>query len=149
MTSPEPPRKTHFFPYCPPDFTLTQLLEEVEEDQEQGESLVRLAESCLMPSSSVTTPCRTRWSALRLRTRVSIGYLFGSVRVRSWARVTLRFMSQGEAVYTVPSVWLHISESDQQILQALEQGTQSKDNWKHQELGEDLNKCRALHAYPT
>ncbi|XP_049642371.1 adrenocortical dysplasia protein homolog [Suncus etruscus] len=91
------------------DFTLTQLLEEVEEDQEQGESLVCLAESCLMPSSFGTTPCRTRWSALRLRTR-------------------------GEAVYTVPSVWLHISESDQQILQALEQGAHSKDNWKHQEL---------------
>ncbi|XP_055002378.1 adrenocortical dysplasia protein homolog isoform X3 [Sorex araneus] len=76
-------------------FSLTQLLNEVEEDQEQGRALLRLAESCLMPSGCSTKPSLTRWASLRLSTA-------------------------GEAVYTVPSVRLHIYEHDQQILSALD-----------------------------
>ncbi|XP_055992657.1 adrenocortical dysplasia protein homolog isoform X1 [Sorex fumeus] len=93
-------------------FSLTQLLNEVEEDQEQGRALVRLAESCLMPSSCSTKPSLTRWASLRLSTA-------------------------GEAVYTVPSVRLHISEHDQQILNTLNLGQKAhgEENWACQEQG--------------
>lgn len=41
-------------------------------------------------------------------------------------------LPQGEAVYTVPSLWLHISENDQQILNSLgpDQSTQGKEDWR-------------------
>lgn len=39
---------------------------------------------------------------------------------------------QGEVVYTVPSLWLHISENDQRILSSLHPGqkTQGKKDWR-------------------
>ncbi|KAM6223777.1 adrenocortical dysplasia protein homolog [Rhynchocyon petersi] len=80
-----------------PGLTLTQLLDEVQEDQDHRGSLVRLAESCLMLAGPGTTPPLTRWA-------------------------TLRCKATGEAVYSVPSSWLHISEKDQQILSSLSQG---------------------------
>ncbi|XP_006203763.2 adrenocortical dysplasia protein homolog isoform X1 [Vicugna pacos] len=77
--------------------SLSQLLDEVQEDQEHWGTLVRLAESCLMLAGPCTAPPLTRWAASRCR-------------------------ATGEAVYTVPSLWLHISENDQQILSSLGPG---------------------------
>ncbi|XP_029059991.1 adrenocortical dysplasia protein homolog isoform X2 [Monodon monoceros] len=77
--------------------SLSQLLDEVEEDQEHRGALVSLAESCLMLAGPCTAPPLTRWAASRCR-------------------------ATGEAVYSVPSLWLHISENDQQILSSLGPG---------------------------
>ncbi|XP_043292205.1 adrenocortical dysplasia protein homolog isoform X4 [Cervus elaphus] len=70
------------------------LLNEVEVDQEHQKALVRLAESCLMLAGPDTAAPITPWAASRCRTT-------------------------GEAVYTVSSLRLHISENDQQILSSL------------------------------
>ncbi|KAM9755551.1 adrenocortical dysplasia protein homolog isoform 1-T1 [Dama dama] len=74
--------------------SLSQLLNEVEVDQEHQKALVRLAESCLMLAGPDTAAPITPWAASRCR-------------------------STGEAVYTVSSLRLHISENDQQILSSL------------------------------
>ncbi|KAM9607518.1 adrenocortical dysplasia protein homolog [Trichechus inunguis] len=80
-----------------PGLTLSQLLDEVQEDQEHRGALVRLAESCLMLAGPQTAAPLTRWAASRRR-------------------------ATGEAVYTVPSLWLCISQDDQQILSSLGPG---------------------------
>ncbi|XP_062966816.1 adrenocortical dysplasia protein homolog [Cynocephalus volans] len=77
--------------------SLSQLLDEVKEDQEHQGALVHLAESCLMLTGPCTTPPLTRWAASRCR-------------------------ATGEAGYTVPSIMLHISKNDQQILSSLGRG---------------------------
>ncbi|XP_014643965.1 PREDICTED: adrenocortical dysplasia protein homolog isoform X1 [Ceratotherium simum simum] len=77
-----------------PGLSLSQLLDEVQEDQEHRGALVRLAESCLMLAGPCTATPLTRWA-------------------------TSRHRATGEAVYTVPSLWLHISENDQRILSSL------------------------------
>ncbi|MBZ3891031.1 Adrenocortical dysplasia protein-like protein [Sciurus carolinensis] len=74
--------------------TLSQLLDEVQEDQQHRGALVHLAESCLMLAGPCTAPPLTHWAASRCR-------------------------ATEEAVYTVPSLLLHISENDQQILSSL------------------------------
>uniref|UniRef100_A0A8D2DN83 ACD shelterin complex subunit and telomerase recruitment factor n=1 Tax=Sciurus vulgaris TaxID=55149 RepID=A0A8D2DN83_SCIVU len=74
--------------------TLSQLLDEVQEDQQHRGALVHLAESCLMLAGPCTAPPLTHWAASRCR-------------------------AMEEAVYTVPSLLLHISENDQQILSSL------------------------------
>ncbi|XP_008565796.1 PREDICTED: adrenocortical dysplasia protein homolog isoform X2 [Galeopterus variegatus] len=81
----------------PPGLSLSQLLDEVKEDQEHQGALVHLAESCLMLAGPCTTPPLTRWAASRCR-------------------------ATGEAGYTVPSIMLHISKNDQQILSSLGRG---------------------------
>ncbi|XP_023412341.1 adrenocortical dysplasia protein homolog isoform X2 [Loxodonta africana] len=80
-----------------PGLTLSQLLDEVQEDQEHRRALVRLAESCLMLAGCQTTPTLTRWATSHCR-------------------------ATGEAVYTVPSLCLCISQDDQQILSSLGPG---------------------------
>ncbi|XP_036087359.1 adrenocortical dysplasia protein homolog isoform X2 [Rousettus aegyptiacus] len=82
--------------------SLSQLLDEVQEEQEHQGALVRLAESCLMLSGPCTAPPLTRWATSRLR-------------------------AMREAVYTVPSLWLHISENDQRILNSLGPGQKAQD----------------------
>ncbi|XP_045438730.1 adrenocortical dysplasia protein homolog isoform X2 [Pipistrellus kuhlii] len=77
--------------------SLTQLLDEAQEEQEHPGALERLAESCLMLSGPCPAPTLTRWA-------------------------TSSRLAMGEAVYTVPSLWLHISENDQQILNSLGPG---------------------------
>ncbi|KAI5762664.1 ACD protein [Gulo gulo luscus] len=77
--------------------SLSQLLDEVQEDQEHRGALVHLAESCLMLAGPCTAPPLTRWTS-------------------SCHRAT------GEAVYTVLSSWLHISENDQRVLSSLGPG---------------------------
>ncbi|XP_045670911.1 adrenocortical dysplasia protein homolog [Ursus americanus] len=81
--------------------SLSQLLDEVQEDQEHRGALVHLAESCLMLAGPCTAPPLTRWAS-------------------SCPRAT------GEAVYTVPSSWLHISENDQRILSSLGPGPRAQ-----------------------
>uniref|UniRef100_A0A452G367 ACD shelterin complex subunit and telomerase recruitment factor n=1 Tax=Capra hircus TaxID=9925 RepID=A0A452G367_CAPHI len=73
---------------------LSQLLNEVEVDQEHQKALVCLAESCLMLAGPDTAAPITPWAASRCR-------------------------AMGEAVYTVSSLRLHIPENDQQILSSL------------------------------
>ncbi|EHB17028.1 Adrenocortical dysplasia protein-like protein [Heterocephalus glaber] len=51
--------------------TLTQLLDEVQEDQEHREALVRLAESCLILAGPCTAPPLTHWAASRCRAMAS------------------------------------------------------------------------------
>ncbi|KAK2494718.1 hypothetical protein MC885_003029 [Smutsia gigantea] len=107
--------------------SLSQLLDEVEEDQEHWGALVHLAESCLMLAGPCTASPLTRWAASRHRATVSVGLSLRNVRVRSWAKGRLRIhVPQGEAVYTVPSLWLHISENDQQILSSLHPGQKTQ-----------------------
>uniref|UniRef100_A0A8C5K4Y5 Adrenocortical dysplasia n=1 Tax=Jaculus jaculus TaxID=51337 RepID=A0A8C5K4Y5_JACJA len=81
--------------------TLSQLLDEVQEDQEHWGALVCLAESCLTLAGPCTPPTLTHWAASRCK-------------------------ATGETIYTVPSLLLHISENDQQILSSLDssQGAQ-------------------------
>uniref|UniRef100_A0A8C0WPZ9 Shelterin complex subunit TPP1/Est3 domain-containing protein n=1 Tax=Castor canadensis TaxID=51338 RepID=A0A8C0WPZ9_CASCN len=74
--------------------TLSQLLDEVQEDQEHRGALVRLAESCLVLAGSCTATPLTHWAASHCKATV-------------------------KAMYTVPSLLLHISENDQQILSSL------------------------------
>ncbi|XP_076988864.1 adrenocortical dysplasia protein homolog isoform X1 [Tamandua tetradactyla] len=78
--------------------SLSQLLDEVQEDKEHRGALVRLVESCLMLTGPCTAAPLTRWA-------------------------TSRCSATEEAVYTIPSLWLHISEDDQQILNSLGPGT--------------------------
>ncbi|XP_030154340.1 adrenocortical dysplasia protein homolog isoform X3 [Lynx canadensis] len=82
--------------------SLSQLLDEVQEDQEHRGALVHLAESCLMLAGPYTAPPLTRWASSHHRTT-------------------------GEAVYTVPSSWLHISENDQRVLSSLGPGQRTQD----------------------
>lgn len=82
--------------------SLTQLLDEVQEEQEHQGALVRRAESCLMLSGHCTAPLLTGWATSRSR-------------------------ALEKAVYTVPSVRLHISEKDQQILNSLGLGRRAQD----------------------
>ncbi|XP_003799484.1 adrenocortical dysplasia protein homolog [Otolemur garnettii] len=77
--------------------SLSQLLDEVREDQEHQAALMHLAESCLQLAGPFTAAPLTRWAALRCG-------------------------AMGEAVYTVPSLLLHISENDQLILSSLAPG---------------------------
>lgn len=81
--------------------SLSQLLDEVEEDQEHWGALVHLAESCLMLAGPCTASPLTRWAASCHR-------------------------AMGEVVYTVPSLWLHISENDQRILSSLHPGQKTQ-----------------------
>nr|XP_035138393.2 adrenocortical dysplasia protein homolog isoform X1 [Callithrix jacchus] len=74
--------------------SLSQLLDEMREDQEHQGALVCLAESCLKLEGPCTAPALTHWAASRCR-------------------------ATGEAVYTVPSSLLCISENDQLILSSL------------------------------
>ncbi|XP_040134825.2 adrenocortical dysplasia protein homolog isoform X1 [Ictidomys tridecemlineatus] len=74
--------------------TLSQLLDEVQEDQQHRGALVHLAESCLVLAGPCTAPPLTHWAASRCR-------------------------AMEEAVYSVPSLLLHIPENDQQILSSL------------------------------
>ncbi|KAL0622125.1 Adrenocortical dysplasia protein-like protein [Plecturocebus cupreus] len=100
--------------------SLSQLLDEMREDQEHQGALVCLAEGCLKLEGPCTAPPLTHWAASRCRATVSLGLFLGDVRMRSWARVMLRVhVPQGEAVYTVPSSLLRISENDQLILSSL------------------------------
>ncbi|XP_014924078.2 adrenocortical dysplasia protein homolog isoform X1 [Acinonyx jubatus] len=82
--------------------SLSQLLDEVQEDQEHRGALVHLAESCLMLAGPYTAPPLTRWASSHHTTT-------------------------GEAVYTVPSSWLHISENDQRVLSSLGPGQRTQD----------------------
>ncbi|XP_053460041.1 adrenocortical dysplasia protein homolog [Nycticebus coucang] len=77
--------------------SLSQLLDEVREDQEHQGALMHLAESCLQLAGPCTAAPLTRWAAFRCG-------------------------ATGEAVYTVPSLLLHISENDQLILSSLTPG---------------------------
>ncbi|XP_006878956.1 PREDICTED: adrenocortical dysplasia protein homolog [Elephantulus edwardii] len=79
------------------DMTLSQLLNEVEEDQEHPDRQVCQAENCLMLAGPGTAPQLTRWAALRCK-------------------------FTGEAVYSVPGPWLHISKNEQIILNFARQG---------------------------
>ena len=85
----------------PPGISLSQLLDEVEEDQEHRGALVQLAESCLMLAGPCTAAPLTRWAASRCK-------------------------ATGEAVYTIPSLWLHISENEQRILSCLGPGQRAR-----------------------
>ncbi|XP_072671589.1 adrenocortical dysplasia protein homolog isoform X1 [Canis lupus baileyi] len=100
--SPSPPAQ--FWPILwslPSGLALSQLLDEVQEDQEHQGALVHLAESCLMLTGPCTAPPLTRWASTRCR-------------------------ATGEAVYTVPSSWLHISENDQRVLSSLGPGSRTQ-----------------------
>uniref|UniRef100_A0A8C8Z874 ACD shelterin complex subunit and telomerase recruitment factor n=1 Tax=Prolemur simus TaxID=1328070 RepID=A0A8C8Z874_PROSS len=78
--------------------SLSQLLDEVQEDQEHEGALVRLAESCLeLAGPRTAPPPLTGWAALRCE-------------------------ATEETEYTVPSVLLHICENDQLILSSLDPG---------------------------
>ncbi|XP_020949751.1 adrenocortical dysplasia protein homolog isoform X1 [Sus scrofa] len=81
--------------------SLSQLLDEVEEDQEHRGALVQLAESCLMLAGPCTAAPLTRWAASRCK-------------------------ATGEAVYTIPSLWLRISENEQRILSCLGPGQRAQ-----------------------
>lgn len=107
--------------------TLSQLLDEVQEDQEHRSALVRLAESCLMLTGPITAPPVTHWTASRCQ-------------------------ATGEVVYTVSSLLLHISENDQQILNSIDssqkaQGTPaSPSNVPLEESGASISLLSALAA---
>ncbi|XP_012868371.1 PREDICTED: adrenocortical dysplasia protein homolog isoform X1 [Dipodomys ordii] len=77
-----------------PGLTLSQLLDEVQEEQEHRGALVRLAESCLMLKGPCTAPPLTQWAASYCNAMV-------------------------EDMYTVSGLLLHISDNDQQILRSL------------------------------
>lgn len=66
-----------------PGLTLTQLLDEVQEDQDHRGALVRLAESCLMLSGPCTATPVTHWTASCLQATVSGGLSWGGFRVRA------------------------------------------------------------------
>ncbi|KAF0884188.1 ACD protein, partial [Crocuta crocuta] len=112
----------------PSGLSLSQLLDEVQEDQEHRGALVHLAESCLTLAGAYTAPPLTRWASSHHRTTVSLGLPLGNVRARNWARARLRVYAPqgGEAVYTVPSSWLHISENDQRVLTSLGPGQRTQ-----------------------
>ncbi|CAH7069130.1 adrenocortical dysplasia protein homolog isoform X2 [Phodopus roborovskii] len=74
--------------------TLSQLLDEVKEDQGHRGALVHLAESCLTLSGPYTATPLTHWTASCLQ-------------------------AKEEAVFTVSSLLLHISENDEQILSSI------------------------------
>lgn len=69
--------------------SLSQLLDEVQEEQEHQGALVCRAESCLMLSGPCTAPLLTRWAASRSRALVSLGLPLGTVKVRSPARARM------------------------------------------------------------
>lgn len=68
---------------------MSQLLDEVQQEQEHQGALVCRAESCLMLSGPCTAPLLTRWAASRSRALVSLGLPLGNVRVRSQARARM------------------------------------------------------------
>lgn len=74
--------------------TLSQLLDEVKENQDHRGALVRLAESCLMLKGPCTPPPLTHWTA-------------------TCSQAT------GEAVFSVSSLLLHIPEDEEQILRSV------------------------------
>ncbi|KAL6080269.1 hypothetical protein STEG23_010390 [Scotinomys teguina] len=74
--------------------TLSQLLDEVKEDQDHRGALVRLAESCLTLSGPCTATPLTHWTASCLQ-------------------------ATEEAVFTVSGLLLHISENDEHILSSV------------------------------
>ncbi|XP_058530254.1 adrenocortical dysplasia protein homolog [Ochotona princeps] len=82
--------------------TLTQLLEEVQDDQEHRGGLVRLAESCLVLAGPCPTLPLSHWAAARCGA------------------------TEG-AVYSVPSHLLRISENDLQMLKFLGLGQRPQD----------------------
>lgn len=84
-----------------PGLSLSQLLDEVQEEQEHQGALVRLAESCLMLSGPCTTPPLTRWATSSHLATVSLGLPLGNVRVRSWARARLTVHFPREKLYTL------------------------------------------------
>ncbi|XP_021487780.1 adrenocortical dysplasia protein homolog isoform X1 [Meriones unguiculatus] len=75
--------------------TLSQLLDEVKEDQDHRGALVRLAESCLVLAGPCTTTPLTHWT-------------------------TSCCQATGEAVFTVSSLLLHISENEEKILSSID-----------------------------
>ncbi|KAM4833948.1 adrenocortical dysplasia protein homolog isoform 2-T2 [Thomomys bottae] len=107
--------------------TLSQLLDEVQEEQEHRGALVRLAESCLMLKGPCIAPPLTHWAASHCNTMV-------------------------EATYTVPGLLLYISENDQQILKSLgssqraQQGTPASPN--HMPLEESGTSISLLPSLP-
>ncbi|XP_048211276.1 adrenocortical dysplasia protein homolog isoform X2 [Perognathus longimembris pacificus] len=104
--------------------TLSQLLDEVQMEQEHWGALVRLAESCLMLKGPCTAPPRTYWAASHCDAKV-------------------------EAKYTVPDSLLHISEHDQQILSSSRRAQQgapaSPSLVPLEESGTSISLLPALH----
>lgn len=83
--------------------TLSQLLDEVKEDQDHRGALVRLAESCLVLQGPFTARPLTHWAT-------------------SCSQAT------EEAVFTVPSLLLHISEKEEQILSSIDSSQKAQEN---------------------
>ncbi|EGV97050.1 adrenocortical dysplasia protein homolog isoform X2 [Cricetulus griseus] len=83
--------------------TLSQLLDEVKEDQDHRGALVHLAESCLMLSGPYTATPLTHWTASC-------------------------FQATEEAMFTVSSLLLHISENDEQILSSVGSSQKTQGN---------------------
>lgn len=103
--------------------TLSQLLDEVKEDQDHRGALVRLAESCLTLAGPCPTIPLTRWTAC--------------------------FQPTEEAVFTVSSSLLHISEKDEQILSSLgssQKAQASPASLKHTPLEESGTSVSLLSA---
>jgi hypothetical protein len=63
-----------------PGLTLSQLLDEVQEDQEHRGALVRLAESCLVLAGSCTATPLTHWAASHCKATVSLGFPLGGIK---------------------------------------------------------------------
>nr|XP_038953658.1 adrenocortical dysplasia protein homolog isoform X2 [Rattus norvegicus] len=86
-----------------PGLTLSQLLDEVKEDGDHRGALVRLAESCLVLQGPFTARPLTHWAT-------------------SCSQAT------EEAVFTVPSFLLHISENEEQILSSIDSSQKAQEN---------------------
>ncbi|GAB1293581.1 Adrenocortical dysplasia protein [Apodemus speciosus] len=82
--------------------TLSQLLDEVKENQDHRGALVRLAESCLMLKGPCTPPPLTHWTA-------------------TCSQAT------GEAVFSVSSLLLRIPEEEEQILRSVGSGGKAQE----------------------
>lgn len=70
------------------------------------------------------------------------------MRVRQLLYILRVHVPQEEAVFTVSSLLLHISEKDEQILSSLgsSQKAQGKDNWEGQSVGGSSLEPRAYHS---
>lgn len=89
--------------------SLTQLLEEVQEEEAHQGALVRLAESCLMLSGPCTAPPLTRWATSSHLAMVSLGPPLGNVRVRSLARARLTVHFHREKLCTLSPAYGYTS----------------------------------------
>lgn len=63
-----------------PGLTLSQLLDEVKEDEDHWGALVCLAESCLMLKGPCTATPLTHWTISRSQATVSAGLFLGGFR---------------------------------------------------------------------